>query len=133
MDPMKRPDDAQLKARLSPLEYQVTQKAATERPFTGKYWDHKGVGYYRCIVCGENLFKSDAKFDSGTGWPSFWAAVDRAKVKEIEDRDHGMVRTEVRCAKCAGHLGHVFPDGPGVTGLRYCMNSASLDFKPRED
>src|SRR4029077_19697881 len=103
MDKSQGMDDAHLKARLSPMEYQVTQCSATERPFTGKYWDHKGVGMYKCVVCGTSLFKSDTKFDSGTGWPSFWDAVDKSKVKEVADREYGMVRTEVRCAHCDAH------------------------------
>lgn len=126
--PDARTGDAELKSRLSKMEYDVTQCSATEPPFTGKYWNHKGVGDYMCIVCHEPLFKSDTKFDSGTGWPSFWAAVDRTKIKEVVDDSYGMRRVEVRCAKCGAHLGHLFDDGPNPSGERYCINSASLDF-----
>lgn len=121
--------DAEWRAKLSREQYEVTRCSATERPFTGKYWAHKGVGMYKCVCCGASLFKSDTKFDSGTGWPSFWAAVDRSKVKEVEDRTHGMVRVEVRCAACDAHLGHLFDDGPQPSGERYCINSASLEFE----
>ena len=120
------PSDEELKARLSPIQYEVTQQEGTERAFTGEYWDTKDPGTYRCVVCEEPLFRSEVKFDSGTGWPSFWEAIDPEKVTLIEDRKMFMRRTEVRCARCGAHLGHVFPDGPKPTGERYCMNSASL-------
>src|SRR4051812_19608879 len=119
-----RNDD--LRARLTPLQYEVTQRQATERAFTGEYWDCHDDGTYHCVVCDEPLFASDTKFESGSGWPSFYAALDKSKVKLIEDRSHGMVRTEVQCANCGAHLGHLFPDGPEPTGDRFCMNSASL-------
>lgn len=127
-----RPSDEELRARLTPLQYEVTQNAGTERAFSGEYWDTKQPGTYRCIVCEEPLFSSDTKYDSGSGWPSFWEALDPAKVELHEDRSYGMVRTEVVCARCGAHLGHLFPDGPRPTGERYCMNSASLRLDPAD-
>ncbi len=121
-------DSDELRGRLTPLQFEVTQHAGTERAFTGEYWDNHTDGDYFCIVCGEMLFRSDTKYDSGSGWPSFFDAVDPAKVELIEDRSHGMHRVEVRCRTCGSHLGHRFDDGPQPTGLRYCMNSASLRF-----
>jgi peptide-methionine (R)-S-oxide reductase len=124
-----RPDDAELRARLDDLQWHVTQEAGTERAFTGIYWDNHEAGLYRCVVCAAPLFESTDKYDSGTGWPSFTRPVSPDAVEERVDRSHGMVRTEALCASCGSHLGHVFPDGPAVTGLRYCMNSASLDLE----
>jgi peptide-methionine (R)-S-oxide reductase len=125
-------DDGALKRRLTPLQYAVTQKAATERAFTGAYWDHHQAGTYRCVVCGAPLFASDEKFDSGCGWPSFYDMADGARIATRTDTSHGMVRTEVQCGSCGAHMGHVFEDGPRPTGLRYCINSAALDFEPRD-
>lgn len=118
---------------LSPEQFQILRRKGTEQAFTGEYWDHKGHGIYRCAGCGAELFTSDAKFDSGCGWPSFYEGLDKDKIEEHEDTTHGMRRVEVTCKRCGGHLGHVFPDGYGTpTGLRYCINSASIQFEEKQ-
>jgi peptide-methionine (R)-S-oxide reductase len=125
-------DKTDLKQRLSAEQYHVTQEKGTERAFTGVYWDNKKDGMYRCIVCDEPLFSSETKYESGTGWPSFFQPLDPSKVEVEVDTTHGMRREEVHCAKCGAHLGHVFPDGPRPTGTRYCLNSASLNFEEKK-
>ncbi len=122
----------ELRARLTPEQFEVTQNAGTERAFTGVYHDSKQPGTYSCIVCDEPLFTSDTKYDSGSGWPSFWKPISDDKVEIKVDRSYGMVRTEALCATCGAHLGHVFPDGPQPTGDRFCMNSAALNLKPAD-
>ena len=126
-----RKTDREWRDKLTREEYRVARKGGTERAYTGRYWDHKADGTYRCVCCGLVLFDSDAKFDSGTGWPSFERPARGENVGEREDRSFFMRRTEVVCARCDAHLGHVFPDGPGAGGMRYCINSASLDFAER--
>jgi len=124
--------DKEYRETLSPLQYEVTQNKATERAFTGEYWNTFNDGVYVCICCGENLFESDAKFESMCGWPSFYKPMVEDQILEDEDTSFGMVRTEVMCNSCGAHLGHVFPDGPEPTGLRYCINSASIDLRTRD-
>lgn len=127
--PVQR-SDADWRARLEPQQYQVARHAATERAFSGRYWDHWESGCYRCIGCGTPLFESVAKFDAGCGWPSWWAPVNADVIESVRDASHGMLRVEVRCRRCGSHLGHVFDDGPQPSGERYCINSAAIAFDP---
>ena len=133
-NPTSKKTVAQYQAELSPIEFEVTQRSGTERPFTGKYWDHWSTGIYQCVCCGVQLFSSNTKFDAGCGWPSFSIPLENSAIREIKDSSHGMIRTEVRCQNCEAHLGHVFDDGPkDKGGKRYCINSASLRFIYRAD
>ncbi|MFZ4550898.1 MAG: peptide-methionine (R)-S-oxide reductase MsrB [Aquabacterium sp.] len=121
--------DEEWRAQLAPMDYEVTRHAATERAFTGRYWDHFEPGTYQCVCCGVKLFDSGTKFDAGCGWPSYWQPAEEGVIERVMDHSHGMIRVEVRCQNCGAHLGHVFDDGPQPTGERYCINSAALDFK----
>ena len=123
--------DAEWKAQLDTMQYQVARHAATERAFSGKYWDHWAAGEYNCVGCGTPLFEADTKFDAGCGWPSYSKSINSEVIERVEDRAHGMVRVEVRCNRCGSHLGHVFNDGPEPTGERFCINSAAIDFAPK--
>jgi peptide-methionine (R)-S-oxide reductase len=130
MNDQSVPSKEELKKRLSPDQWNITQEKGTERPFTGKYFDNHEKGIYNCVCCGLPLFLSDTKFESGCGWPSFFKTVQKENVKESVDKSHGMIRTEITCGRCGAHLGHVFDDGPPPTGLRYCLNSGAMEFIP---
>ena len=124
--------DQDWQQELTPEQYRITRQCGTEPPFSGKFYHHHETGTYCCICCHAPLFRSSEKYKSGSGWPSFWAGIDRTAIRELQDHSHGMLRVEIRCAACDAHLGHVFPDGPQPTGLRYCVNSLSLDFLPAD-
>jgi len=126
---MEDPTEVDWQAKLSPIQYHVTREGGTEPPFSGKYWDTKTAGTYHCVCCDLPLFRSDAKFESGCGWPSFFEPLDGANLLELSDESHGMIRTEIRCKRCDAHLGHVFNDGPPPTGIRFCINSASINLE----
>ena len=131
MSDIEKSDD-EWRAMLSDEQFRITRQCGTEPAFTGAYYNHKADGVYHCVCCDAPLFRSDEKFDSGTGWPSFWAPVSDTALKSLKDNSHGMTRVEIRCAQCDAHLGHVFPDGPEPSGLRFCINSASLDFRDND-